>query len=248
VRAAFGRPSIIQYKFMKKTLLPGLLLTMLLLSGCFNITDEIFLEKDGSGRYSTVIDMSKLKEMLDMVKTMMPDTAQGQNNELKDLDSLQNMWKDLENIPGISEVKRQKNDKYVISVSFRFTNISALNDAMSRRAKKEDQPPTKTGPFYSFIPGQFSCNDTTLAGMGDVFKGMNKQGESNDSLAMAMTMMKGMMGDMSYTSIYHLPGKVSTVSNKQAKVSEDGKTVTLKLEFTENEYPQTLKNEIKYQK
>ena len=145
-------------------------------------------------------------------------------------------------------MKRQTTDKYVVSVSFRFANITALNEAMSRRSKKEDQAPTKSNPFYSFAPGQFACNDTSMAGMGDAFKGLNKQGESNDSLAMAMSMMKGMMGDMSYTSIYHLPGKVSTVSNKQAKVSEDGKTVTLKLELTETEFPQTLKNEIKYQK
>jgi len=221
---------------------------MLLLSGCLTITDEIFLEKDGSGRYNTVVDMSKLKEMLDMMKTMMPDTTQAKGGELKDLDSLQNMWKDLETIPGISDVKRQTTDKFVVSVSFRFANITALNEAMSRRSKKEDQPPTKSNPFYSYTPGQFSCKDTSMAGMVDAYKCLNKPGESNDSLAMAMSMMKGMMGDMSYTSIYHVPGKVSSVSNKQAKISDDGRTVTLKLELTEMEFPQTLQNQIKYQK
>jgi hypothetical protein len=233
---------------MKKVLLSTLLLATISISGCLSITDEIFLEKDGSGRYATTIDMSKLKEMMDMFKTMMPDTAQGKPDELKELDSLQNMWKDLETIPGISEVKRNMKDKYVMNVSFRFNNIGSLNEAMSRRSKKEDQPPTKSAPFYSFTPGSFSCNDTTLAGIGGSLKGLGNAKDPNDSLAMAMNMMKGMMGDMTYTTIYHLPGKVSNTSNKQAKISEDGRTVTLKLELLEADVPQTLQNEIRYQK
>ena len=234
---------------MKKILLSTLLLAAVSLSGCLSITDEVFLDKDGSGRYATTIDMSKLKEMMDMLKTMMPDTSQGKNSDqLKDLDSLQNMWKDLETIPGISDVKRNMADKYVMNVSFRFANVSALNEAMSRRSKKEDQAPTKSAPFYSFTPGSFSCNDTTLAGIGGSLKGLGNAKDPSDSLAMAMNMRKGMMGDMTYTTIYHLPGKVSSLSNKQAKISEDGKTVTLKLELLESEVPQTLQNEIRYQK
>ena len=65
---------------------------------------------------------------------------------------------------------------------------------------------------------------------------------------MAMNMMKGMMGDMTYTTIYHMPGKVSEVSNKQAKVSDDGKTVILKIELLEADIPQTLQDQIRYQK
>jgi hypothetical protein len=234
---------------MKKLLIPCLLSASLLLSGCFNITDEIFLEKDGSGNYSTVIDMSKLKEMLDMMKTMLPDSLAGQNSNegLKELDSLQNMWRDLETIPGISNVKRQKNENYVVSVSFHFANVQSLNEAMSRRSRKENEPPSRSIPFYSFTPGNFSCNDTTLAGMSDLLKGLNKGGD-NDSLAMALNMMKGMMGDMNYKTIYHLPSKVSSVSNKQAKIAEDGKTVTINIELAESEIPQSIKNDIRYQK
>lgn len=233
---------------MKKVLLSILLTSLVILSGCLTITDEIFLDKDGSGKYATTIDMSKLKEMMDMLKTMAPDTSQMKMDDLKELDSLQNIWKDLETIPGISDVKRNMGDKYVMNVSFRFANIAALNEAMSRRSKKEDQPPTKSAPFYSFTPGAFSCNDTSMASLGSSLGGLGSGKDPNDSLAMAMTMLKGMMGDMTYTTVYHLPGKVGSVSNKQAKVSEDGKTVTLKIELMASDIPQTLQNEIRYQK
>ena len=56
---------------MKNVIISSLLFAAVSLSGCLSITDEVFLEKDGSGKYATTIDLSKFKEMLDMLKTMM---------------------------------------------------------------------------------------------------------------------------------------------------------------------------------
>lgn len=42
---------------------------------------------------------------------------------------------------------------------------------------------------------------------------------------------KDMFESMSYTLVYHFPKPVATVSNKNAKISDDGKTVTLKMNF-----------------
>jgi len=52
---------------------------------------------------------------------------------------------------------------------------------------------------------------------------MNQMGDS----------MKKMFESMSYTLLYRFPKKVASVSNKNAEISNNGKTVTLKLNFME---------------
>ena len=185
-----------------------------------------------------------------MFKTMMPDSSGEGNDELNNLnslDSLQQLWKDIDNVAGITEVKRTKKEEMVFEISFRFADIKALNTAMTKKNKSDDSVKV-SGDFYSFTKGEFSCNDTSFGGIGEMMKGLNSGMAENDSVAMAMNMLKGFMGDMKYTSIYHLPGKVNSFSNKNAKLSEDGKTLTLEINLSETEKDQTLKNTIRYNK
>ncbi len=235
---------------MKKLIAGLCLLTTLLFAGCFDIKEEIFLEKNGSGKYITTIDMTQLKDMLEMLKTMMPDSIKESTDELKSLnslDSIQTMWKDIDGVPGVTDVKREKKGEMIYEISFRFADIKALNTAMTKKNKTDDSVKV-SGDFYTFSAGQFVCNDTSFGGVGDMMKGITGGAGQDDSTAMAMNMMKGFMGDMKYTSIYHLPGKVNSVSNKNAKLSEDGKTVTLEINLSETETEQTLKNTIRYKK
>jgi hypothetical protein len=238
---------------MKRTIYTALLVCSVILSGCIDITEEIFLERRGSGKYLSTIDLRQMKDMINMLKTMAPDsTKQEDGGELGGLeDSLQNMWKELETVPGITEVKREKKEEWVYVISFRFANLTALNEAMTKRKKPEEQQ--QSGNFYSFAPGIFSCNDTSLAGMNDVLKGTNqpaqKDSTQSDSTQLALSMMKSFMGDMKYTCVYHLPGKVSSFTNKKAKLSEDGKTVTLSINLLDDaDSVKTLVNQIRYKK
>jgi len=230
---------------MKKKLLviSGL---CLLLTGCLNITEEIFFEKNGSGKYISTLDLSKMKEMLDMLKAFAPDSTGTKELDGTKLDSVADMLGDFSGIPGITDIRKEKKDENTYSVSFRFSNIKALNEAMKRKNKKDSV--VTTGDFFSFSSGEFSCNDTSLSGLNSAMKGLNEP-QPNDSMAMAVNMMKGMMGDMKYTSIYHFPGKVTSYSNKLATVSEDGKTLTLVLNlFDESQQNKTLQNKVQFKK
>jgi hypothetical protein len=188
-----------------------------------------------------------MKEMLDMVKAFAPDSSGSNDMDLSKLDSVSEMLGDFSGIPGITNIKKEKKDENTYIVSFDFRDIAALNEAMKRKNKKDSVQ--ATGDFFSFTPGQLTCNDTSLSGINDAMKGLGGDQASNDSVAMAMTMMKGMMGDMKYTSIYHFPGKVTSYSNKLATLSEDGKTLTLVLNlFDESQQNKTLQNKIQYRK
>jgi hypothetical protein len=234
---------------MKKilfTLLSGLILG---LAGCFDVKDEIWLEEKGSGNFQSTFDMSGMKDMIDMLKTMMPDSLKS-DSDTKDLmnleDSVMSMWKDLEKIPGIGQVKREKKGEMIFAVSFRFADIQALNNAMALREKKDSGDTRPRGNMFGFSRGQLTCNDTSFAGLNDAMKGMNAGANASDSTAANMAMLKAFMGDMKYSHIYHLPAKVQSVSNPNAKISPDGKTVTVEIDITSGDTTQTLKNVVRF--
>jgi len=91
---------------MKKLFL--VLLTALFLSGCINITEEIFLEKNGSGKYAMTMDLEKAVEMMDMLKSFAPDSLAGDMKEGNILDSVKDNFKVFDSIPGITNVKKEQ--------------------------------------------------------------------------------------------------------------------------------------------
>jgi len=234
---------------MKKIIYTLSALFIIGLAGCFNVTDELFLEEKGNGTFQTTMDMSGMKDMINMLKTMMPDSLKDKGEGMEGLgalDSLETMWKELETIPGISEVKRVKKEEMIFTVSFRFANIKALNEAMAARNKKDSGNTAPAMDFYTFKKGQLVCNDTSMAGIGDAMKGISGDNSKEDPSGMDLSMLKTMMGDMKFTSIYHMPGKITDYTNKNAKLSEDGKTISLEINLSESDRVQTLQNDIKF--
>jgi hypothetical protein len=234
---------------MKKIIYTLSALFIIGLAGCFNVTDELFLEEKGNGTFQTTMDMSGMKDMINMLKTMMPDSLKDKGEGMEGLgalDSLETMWKELETIPGISEVKRVKKEEMIFTVSFRFANIKALNEAMAARNKKDSGYTAPAMDFYTFKKGQLICNDTSMAGIGDAMKEISGEKSKDDPSGMDLSMLKTMMGDMKFTSIYHLPGKITDYTNKNAKLSEDGKTISLEINLSESDRVQTLQNDIKF--
>ena len=234
---------------MKKIIYTLSALFIIGLAGCFNVTDELFLEEKGNGTFQTTMDMSGMKDMINMLKTMMPDSLKDKGEGMEGLgalDSLETMWKELETIPGISEVKRVKKEEMIFTVSFRFANIKALNEAMAARNKKDSGYTAPPMDFYTFKKGQLVCNDTSMAGIGDAMKEITGEKSKDDPSGMDLSMLKTMMGDMKFTSIYHMPGKITDYTNKNAKLSEDGKTISLEINLSESDRVQTLQNDIKF--
>lgn len=225
---------------MKKIFL--VLLTAFLLNGCINITEEVFLEKNGSGKYAMTMDLEKAVEMMDMLKSFAPDSLADATKDGNILDSVKENFNVFDSIPGITNVKKEQKGN-VFTVSFDFKDIATLNEAMRRRNKKTETQKD----LYTFAPGSFSFQDTTAFGMNDAMKELDGAGGS-DSTAAAMEMFKSMIGDMNYTTIYHLPGKVSSFSNKEAKLDPDGKTLRLTVNLLERSKQMTLENNIRFQK
>lgn len=230
---------------IKKSLI-ALATCCFLLTGCLNITEELFLENNGSGVYTTTVKMDKLHEMMEMVKSFAPDSIKTENSLEGLTDSLQQMMGDLSNVPGISDVKSEKPDSTTFKVSFRFKDVQALNAALQKRNKGN----MNSGDIFSYSKGTFICHDKSIGGMSSMMDQIGK----NDSSGMMgdqtldpeqiKAMMKMLDWSMTMKTIYHFPGKVTNYSNKMAKLSEDGKTLTLELDLLDDNKDKTLENQI----
>jgi hypothetical protein len=215
-------------KIMNALLFAASVFTM---TACFDITEDITINKNGSGTYVSTTDASKLSEQMGMLAAM--DTTGELIPKLKySLDSsFAANFNQYAAIKGVSKVKIDTATAYVYKVTLDFVDITALNNVINVDKKEDGQK-----NLYAWTKGKLSRKDSGV-GMGEA--GMEDEQQKE--------MAKSMFKDMSYTIIYHLPKKVSSMSNKEAKLSSDKTTVTLKgnlLDIMDKKI--SLGNEIKY--
>ncbi len=227
---------------MKRYIYTWLLVVCMTLTSCLQITDEIFLEADGSGRFVTRIDAGKMMEMMEMVKNFLPDSLRDSPELSGSLnDSLLLSWAGLDKIPGISQISKTKDKDNVQTLSFRFQHIEALNQAIFA---KQMTDPGKTRPdsmtVFTLQKGRLVWNHPLPDAMGELGAALPAdQGLNPD-------MLKNMAGDMTYTTILHLPGKVTDHTNRRAILGENGKTITLVTDLFDRESLKSRHNDIKF--
>ena len=195
-------------KIINSLLFAAIVLTM---SACFEITEEVTVNKDGSGNYTNIMDATKLSEQMQMIAAF--DSTGQMVPKLKyTLDStFAETFKKYAQLKGVSKVVADTSKPYIYKVSLNFTDVTALNEVINLD-KKDDAMKN----VYAWKKGQLTRKDFAL-NLDD----MKMEDESQKEMA------KSMLEGMKYTIILNLPGKVKNSTNKQAKISDDQKTVTL---------------------
>jgi hypothetical protein len=186
--------------------------------GCLDITEELTVNKDGSGHYVSTIDALKMSEQMTMFAAM--DTTGEMIPKMKyTMDSSFLATTQLtKDIKGITNIKLDTSKSFVYIISYDFKDIESLNKALGA-GKTADSQNT-----FAWEKGKITRKEVPLSlGMGD----MNLQDDSQKE------MMKGFMADMKYKVIYNLPGKVKNASNKSFVLSEDKKVLKLDTNFGE---------------
>lgn len=133
---------------MKRT---AALLTLAMLiaftcNSCFEIRETVRINKDGSGTFTMSIDLSQVKAMLEGLGG--GDDAEG-GSPFADMEKeFESTRKLLEEINGISNIQFvSKNDGYVVSTSFDFASLDALNEGIGIVYEQED-PALASSDFY----------------------------------------------------------------------------------------------------
>ena len=204
---------------MKKTLYALLFaVTSFGLTSCLEIAEEVTINKDGSGTYSTTVDATQLAEAMQMFAAM-DTTGQGMPNMKHTLDStFAENWEVYKTVEGISNIKIDSSTDYVYILTMDFKNVKALNTALDKGKKEGAQT-----DIYSWSKGKLGRKDGGLSELGDL------GGESEEE----EDMMKGMLGEMKYKLTFNLPSKVKKVSNANAVISDSKTQVTIETNFAD---------------
>lgn len=185
------------------------------LSSCFDFTEEITINEDGSGKYETIMDAKKFAEQMQSLAAF--NTNNETEPQLKNsLDSsFDETIKKYNSVRGVTNVVADTSEPNIYKLSMNFSNVDALNQAIYLSNNDEGMK-----NLYSFQKGQLTRKDNKL-NFGDV------EDESE------LEMMKEMMKDNKYTIIINVPGKIKSLSNKDAKISDDKKSVRLVCSLTD---------------
>ncbi|MEO0472010.1 MAG: hypothetical protein AAF206_20450 [Bacteroidota bacterium] len=226
-----------------KTLLRILvILAVAVAPSCLEIEEEISLNTDGSGTYAMTMDMNKMMEM-------MKGFGQGEDGDTPDAfgkmdSSMQEAAAKLREIDGVSNVKHSS-ENYRFTISYNFDDVETLNESSSQASFGGDDPMTGSltgggASSFKWTPKSFAKSNPDLSDL---------LSEDDEETQGVMQMAKMMMADAKYTTIYHFPGKVKKMTNDEAELSLDKKTVTLEVGLVDIlEGEAEVGNQIKFKK
>lgn len=241
----------------------------LALTSCFDILEEIELNKNGSGVYKMTVDMSDMLSspfMKMALEEQMKENGEMDASQMK-MDSVINYLESpkagdltpaeravIAKLDARLQMDMEAGEGGMYMV-LPFDNIEEVNTMQEGLAKLEDEEgAAATGednPFAGMFGGgsmqpsdsKFRLNKRTLireVTVGDLpFDDMEEE---------SMDMIKMMFDGATMTTIYRLPGKVKSTTINGAEVS--GKTVSVSydlVEMFEGEIPDTG-GEIKFKK
>ena len=240
--------------------------SLLFLTSCFDIIEDIYLNKDGSGKYVAQFDMSGLMDN-PFMKNAIEEAAAKEEGETPEMERDSTMYfKDSDGFSDLTANEQKKLDdvyvrmqmsekdkKMLITMNIPFKSLAELDEINAVMQKLEEQKSdtleTDGGglmgggnPFKGGISPSFKQEKRTLIRLpGSSLKDMFGSGEED------LSMMKMFLEGASSTTIYHLPGKVKKCTIAGAVI--DGKTVTVKSDLLDIlEEKVNLEGSIKYKR
>jgi len=227
-----------------RTLLIAILVSFLLAS-CIDMTEELFLTKKGSGKYTITMDLSGIMDMA--VDTPTEEDFGGLFGEGEDMemDTLINFYDDIkaeqkQNLSnpeilkkGFMQIKMNEAEKVALmSFIVEFDKLSDINEFFNVLAETNSEEEKESlgglGNMLGISEGfgdkdlfSLSKRVLTRTGTPEQYSELLK-GEDGEFTKM---MFKG----AKYTTIYHLPGRVKSTTIPNAVVK--GKTITIENDF-----------------
>jgi hypothetical protein len=191
-----------------------LLIAVIVFTACFELREEITVDKEGAGTYTLLIDMSSSKNLIDMAMGMQmakdrTPFAQMDSSFAKGVDRLMN-------IEGISNVKAINNrEQYIFGMAFDFQNTDALNKALNQSA--QEQAELNSISTFTFRKKELSRSERSLvSSLAD----MEVLRSTPEGAAQIQAILQG----ASYVYVVRpKTGKIRSFSNKQGELQENGK-------------------------
>ncbi|RMG30965.1 MAG: hypothetical protein D6730_01875 [Bacteroidetes bacterium] len=215
-------------------------------TSCLDIVEEMSLNKDGSGVFTYTIDMSKSMDLLLALGESESEEAisTAEEDSPVEMDSTANFYELMKNEPDFQidnpEFWKKANLHIQMSesqglgkISFiihfdDFDDISYFFENLNQMGQEEDAE-DGFSQMLSMASGGTGFNFTELYRFEkNKFTRFKQQQSGWDELPEEdVQLIKLMVGSGTYTTIYHLPGKVKKASHSGSEISPDQSTVTV---------------------
>jgi hypothetical protein len=211
------------------------------MTSCLDMMEEITLNQDGSGIYELKFDMGALFSDPFMMSIMAEAMQEEGGPSEIEVDSMINMAGNLpvdatareRELANRIEARMQMSQSKgigLMTIKFPFNNVAEINEFQEVFGKMDDDGSGMGGMMGGGLTPNsslFSLDGRTLIrSIPDVEMDMMEMLDDE-----TMSMMKMMFADASWTTTYHLPGRVRSCDIEGAEV--DGKTVVVQLPFLE---------------
>jgi len=219
-----------------------------LLAGCFETTQELTLNADGSGVLSTTNDMSNIFSMMGQMG------GGSQLEKMKDMDSTIRLADLVDSVKGLTAeektlikkgtmkiVLKQKDEKFFTTISFPFQKTSDLKILQQALPKMTEEATKKMANGKAELPMGMSEDDMPKAKTFDDYfdlvitnnsmtKTINKEKyatAADDQYMKILQQMSSMGAPATANYVINLPRPATKVEGKGVKLSSDKKKVTL---------------------
>jgi predicted transcriptional regulator len=225
---------------------------VVLTTGCFEILEKYHFNRNGSGTYTFVMDMSQMGALISMMKEMdmgdstaTDDTEQVEEDTKEDSpfgdmnDSMAETKEKLKGIEGISNLQEiEDEENYQFGFTFDFDDIKSLNKALSKVYELEEDV-----EFFTRTKKKIERTDNF-----DLAQKMREEiNEEGDGEKEAGDMEAKMFKDVAFVTEYTFDKKVKRVSNENAEIMDKGKKVLIKQYlFQETDDDEGLANTFKF--
>ena len=231
-----------------------LVVAMFGLNGCFKISETVNFNKDGSGDYTLSIDMGS---MIAMLQNLDLNEMMGGEGSDEDASLPSDAFQKRDTVINVFDMMSARSEKVERPEFWKkaniFVKVDGDNGVFLADVKFPFKDTDEISFFYNNI-GELAGNNEEIAGMlgggmstntiSDLFSfkkrtftrkansmDMDDLGGLDEEMQSQMEMVKMFMSGATYTTIYNFPKKVKSASNKDAKISQDKKTVTTEVSF-----------------
>lgn len=186
------------------------------LTSCFDIVDEINVNKDGSGEITLTANLSKSKTKIASI--MLMDSINGHKVPQKaDIEKILNDAEAyLKNAAGISHISKKADfENYIFSISCRFKSVENLDNIISEVTKDLKVKPVMVSYAYDAAKKVFSKNYIYTP-------------EAKKQYDKLKAEDRKVFDEAYYTTIFRFENEVASASNALSKISSSNKAVMLK--------------------
>ncbi|HMG67511.1 MAG TPA: hypothetical protein VK588_07490 [Chitinophagaceae bacterium] len=231
---------------MKKLIYSLMLGGLVLLAGCFETTQEITINKDGTGVFKSTTDLSSLLGLLkqmggdDTAKIKNTDTTILLSNLSDSITGLTPRQKKIINQGSMNLTLNMQDEKLLIKLNLPFQKIEDLQ-ILKEAVPKISAAVMNKLPGTDQVPGGMGGADTSKIKSFDNFfdvtfsdklmlKTLNKEkyasGKDGDYMK-SLQQLSGMGSPVKANYIINLPHAAKKVEGKAAKLSDDKKQITI---------------------